>query len=854
MTKRLVVIDGKSVFYRGYYAMPGLSTKQGTPTGGVYGFATLAIEIIKKLEPDYVCVAWDKKGTSIRRRLQLLPTYKAGRKKPPADFFAQIPVLHQLLEALGWPLLEADDYEADDIMGTLAAQAEAAGVETCLVTSDLDMLQLVSPLTKVYALKRGLAHIEQYDPATLEAKLGVAASQFLDMKALKGDASDNIPGVPGVGEKTAVALLQQYGTLDAIYEHIADIKPAWAKKLIAGKDSAYLSRQVATIWCDAPVAFDRETMDITHMDPEQLRRQLVDLEFTSLLGRLPAHLQASQAPAGLYVPTRIQPLMVQPLPTGDGSDELVVPNQPALIYVAAGQLWLSTRRSQVYTAALDVVPTSVWQRLAQACVVGYDVKSTLHALAQAGVRLTITKLHDICQAAFLLSPLARDRSLTALAGQPDDAVPADDPGAVMAALWNIYDAQTEALAAQPRLARIATEFDFPLVPVLFAMEERGVGIDQQVFAELHQQLSTEYQQLVTDIHKLVGYEFNIASPAQLSQVLFTKLQLPTTGIKKGKTGYSTGQKELDKLRGQHPIIELIERSRELAKMLSTYVDALPRLVGDDGRIHTTFHQDVTATGRLSSTHPNLQNIPIRSQVGRQIRRGFTARPGHVLVSADYSQFELRLAAVLAGDEALIADFNNGVDIHTKTASQVYGVAMDQVSAQQRRHAKVINFGVLYGMSPHGLAAATGMSIPRAKQFIDDYFALRAPIRAYIDATLEHAKTAGYVETYFGRRRPTPDVASSNYLVREAARRASANMPIQGTEADLMKRAMIAVEKGLAGLGQQILQIHDSILVECPAGNATQVADLLQTTMEQIAPELPIRLQVDVHTGTDWGEL
>lgn len=845
MTKRLVVIDGKSVFYRGYYAMPGLSTKDGTPTGGVFGFASLAVEIIKKLEPDYVCVAWDKKGTSIRRRLEILPTYKAGRKIPPADFFDQIPILHNLLEAFGWPLLECDDYEADDIMGALATQASQQGIETCLVTSDLDMLQLVSPLTKVYAMKKGLANIEEYDPATLEAKLGVTVDQFLDLKALKGDTSDNIPGVAGVGEKTAVALLQQYGSLDGIYQHLDEIKPAWAKKLETGKDSAHLSRQVAEIWCDAPVLLDLEAMDIHRLDVVRLAEQLRELEFHSLVKRLPAMMQDELEGRGLYVPAKVPPVTVCPLP------ESITVQENVVLHISETQLWLSVDRTTVYVADIATVSSAIWQLLGMACIIGYDVKNTLHLLASQGITTAIDTVHDIRQAAFLLDPLLRDRSLSVLSATEVDET---DPGAVIATLWNVYDAQIAAFAVQPKVQQIAQVFDFPLVRLLFDIEQRGVKIDTNYLAEMSQQLGDEYAKLEQRMHEMAGYDFNIGSPTQLSEVLFTKLQLPTAGIKKGKTGYSTGQKELDKLHGQHPIIELIERTRELAKLKNTYVDALPKLVDANNRLHTTFHQDVAATGRLSSTHPNLQNIPIRSRLGKKIRHAFVADDGNVLVSADYSQFELRLAAVLANDTALIDDFNNNIDIHTKTASEVYGIPMEAVTSDQRRNAKVINFGVLYGMSPHGLSAATGMSFSEAKRFIDDYFALRRPIREFIDATLKQAEEQGYVATYYGRRRPTPDVKSSNFMVREAAKRAAANMPIQGTEADLMKRAMLRVEAAIEGLGQQILQIHDSILVECPAEHADEVAAILQREMESVAPELPINLQVDVAIGAHWGEL
>ncbi|MGO3702282.1 MAG: DNA polymerase I [Candidatus Saccharimonadales bacterium] len=845
MTKRLVIIDGKSIFYRGYFAMPGLSTKDGTPTGGVFGFASLAIEIIKKLDPDYVCVAWDKKGTSIRKRLEILPTYKAGRKTPPQDFFEQIPILHELLDAFSWPLYECDDYEADDIMGTLAKKAEKEGIETCLISSDLDMLQLVSPLTHMYAMKKGLANIELYNPESFEEKYGIQVEQFLDLKALKGDTSDNIPGVPGVGEKTATTLLQEYGTLDAIYEHLDDIKPAVSKKLVAGKDSAYMSKKVAELMCDAPVPLDLDDMNVHDVDAPRLKKMLAELEFHSLVRRLPEHMLDDGGTNGLFVEQKMEPLDVVSWTDEVSIDEAVV------LHVYEAEVWLSLKDSTVMRRPLAEVSAQVWQTLGMSRVVGYDVKTLLHTLAEAGVQTAIDEVHDIRQAAFLLDPLQRDRSIAGLLGAEVDET---DPGSVMAALWSVYRSQQEMFAARPTIARIATELDFPLVRLLFDIEQRGVKIDSDYLASLSTELEAEYAKLQQEIYNVVGYEFNIGSPMQLSEVLFTKLQLPTTGIKKGKTGYSTGQKELDKLRGQHPIIELIERTREIAKMRSTYIDALPKLVDENGRLHTTFHQDVAATGRLSSTQPNLQNIPTRSELGKRVREAFIAEPGNVLVSADYSQFELRLAAILAGDTKMIEDFNSDLDIHVKTASDVWGIPMEAVTKDQRRAAKVINFGVLYGMSPHGLSVAANMSLYEAKQFIDQYFTVRKPIRDFIDATLAKAEEDGYVETYYGRRRPTPDIKSSNYMVREGAKRAAANMPIQGTEADLMKRAMLRVEQKIGTLGMQILQIHDSILVECPAENAAEISAILQHEMEAVAPELAIRLKVDVSTGETWGTL
>ena len=843
--KRLVIIDGKSVFYRGYYAMPGLSTKDGIPTGGVFGFASLSLEIVKKLEPDYVCVAWDKKHTSIRKRLNILPTYKAGRKTPPSDFFNQIPILHELLDAFGWPLYEFDDYEADDIMGTISLMAEQNGIETCLVTSDLDMLQLVSPLTKVYAMKRGLSNIEEYDPSILENKLGIKVSQFLDLKALKGDSSDNIPGVPGIGDKTAVALLKEFESLDNIYKNIEIIKPAWAKKLLAGKESAYISRKVGQIWRDAPVDFDLKSMDIHNLDVVKLSDQLRKLEFNSLIKRLPTAMQDESLNRGLYIPPVFETVDVSPLTSK------IKLSTETVVHIIDDKIIIAPNRSKAFICDVTNASDLVFDLISTTKMICYDVKDTLHKLNELDINIVVDKVFDIKQASFLIDPLIRDRSLSSIVvGEIDES----NPAVVITAIWNAYDTQMEKFKNDKILYKIATDFDFPLAPLLFKMEKRGVKINTSYLADMSHELGKKYEELQQKIFDIAGYEFNIASPAQLSDMLFIKLQLPTTGIKKGKTGYSTGQKELNKLRGLHPVIELIEQTRELAKLKNTYVDALPKLVDKNYRLHTTFNQDVVSTGRLSSTHPNLQNIPIRSTLGKKIRNAFIADEDNILVSADYSQFELRLAAIMAGDEDLINDFNNDIDIHTKTASDVYKIPMDQVTSNQRRNAKVINFGVLYGMSPHGLSAATGMSFIEAKKFIDDYFNLRRPIREFIEETLEKAKNEGYVTTYFGRRRPTPDVKSSNFMVREAAKRAAANMPIQGTEADLMKRAMLRTEEKLGNLGEQILQIHDSILVECPKKNADKVVNILRFEMESVAPELDIKLKVDIKTGEHWGEL
>ncbi len=820
--------------------MPNLSTKDGTSTGGVYGFAALSLELIKKLKPDYVAVAWDKPKTNIRKRVALYPEYKAGRKPAPPDFYEQIPLLHELLDAFGWPLYELDDYEADDIMGTFARQAEERGVETCLITSDLDALQVVGPLTHVYAMKKGFTNIELFKPESFEAKYGIRVDQFLDLKALKGDSSDNIPGVPGIGEKTAIELLKKYETLDNVYENLWELKDSLRRKLEEGRASAYLSKTISEIWCDAPVELDWDVADVNDIDAVKLKTMLTRLEFRSLLRALPENMRTVE-PVNIPGLASIEP--AQLVEFDDARQKQLLEAKQVVVWQVEHNFYVSASRGEmVQLSAEQLRPFA-----ADLSAIAHGANELYKKFLSSSVQCP-TSIYDTKHAAFLLDPLRKSRELEDMTG-----VDATDPKQAVAAIWTLYDEQIAEFEKLPKLRSVAFDIDLPLIPVLARMEHRGIILDAAFLGEMNKDITEELRQTEQAMYSLVGYEFNIASPIQLSEVLFVKLQLPTLGIKKGKTGYSTGQKELDKLRGLHPIVELIEKYRELSKLQNTYIEALPKLVDDQSRLHTTFNQDVAATGRLSSTDPNLQNIPIRSDLGRRIREAFVPAPGNVFVSADYSQFELRLAAVLAGDEQMIEDFNSGVDIHTKTAADVYGIPVDQVAKNQRRDAKVINFGVLYGMSPHGLAAATGMTFMAAKQFIDDYFRLRAPIRKYIDETIAKAKNDGYVETYFGRRRPTPDVKSSNFMVRAGAERQAANMPIQGTEADLMKMAMLKVEQEIDGFGVQVLQIHDSILVECPEGNEDTVKKILRETMENICPELGVVLKVDTSSGKNWGE-
>ncbi len=799
MKKKLVIIDGKSVFYRGYYAMRNLSLPDGTPMGGVYGFAAMLLEIVKDLSPDYAVVAWDKAKTNIRKRREIYDKYKANREAAPDDFYAQIPYLMELLDAFGVPLYECDDYEADDIIGTLARKAAAEGMEVDLVSGDLDMLQIVDENIQMYQMKRGFSDVERFDIAAVEAKYGLKKDQFLDLKALKGDASDNIPGVPGIGEKGAAKLLNAWGTLENIYANVDKISGAIGKKLVEGKDLAFMSKKLSAIMFDAPVELDLAASGIKDVDDKKVLSTLERFEFRSLMGKY------RKIRAGFLKTTEV--------------DE----EEPG-------------------SAALDRADTKA---LPDDLLIARDVKQKMHADREFAQKiLGGEEFWDLGQVAFLLDPLKRNTEDAQLGLDFDDAE----------SLAKDYWGQQDELAARPKLKEVIFELDFPLVPILYKMENLGIKINRSKFEKLDSLFAKEIAEVEQKIYTMAGREFNINSPMQLSEVLYQELALPTKGIKKKQKFYSTGQSELDKLRGLHPIIEEIERIREITKLLTTYVRPLPSLADENGRVHTTYTQNVTATGRLSSVNPNLQNIPVRKEEGRWIREGFVADEGKVFVSADYAQFELRLAAALAGDEELVRDFNKGLDVHTKTASDVFKVPMEEVTSAQRRAAKVINFGVLYGMSARGLSLAADMSMLEAKEFIEKYFEVRKPIRAYLDKTLAEARNLGYVETIFGRRRPTPDIKSPNFAVRNAAERAAANMPIQGTEADLMKKAMIRIDKVLPSGANLVLQVHDSLVVECDERDKEEIAKILQENMEGICPEISVKLAVDVTVGRNWGEL
>ena len=867
MSKRLVIIDGKSVFYRGYYAMRGLTTSTGLPSSGIYGFTLLALNIIKKLNPQYVCVAWDKSKTNTRLRKKMYAEYKANRQSAPDDFYEQLPPFFKLLEAFNWPLYELDDYEADDIMAALAQQArQVDDLETILVSSDLDMLQALGENTKIFLLKNGLKNIYELDVAEFEQKYGIKVEQFRDLKALMGDSSDNVPGVTGIGKKRATQLLIEHQSLENVYKNIDEIPESTRKKLIECKEMAFLSQKLVTLMTDAPIKLDLKAMSINDLDTLALQNNLRELEFYSLLQQIPKGMQTADHPDLIYdSEVDLKKPKVSPVEDLKKLNELNW-KKPVFLHAYCRHRF---GRDLVYLLASDDQKTvHVYQasskppKLAvqEASIYGFDCKQLVQILNDLNVK-NIKVVHDLNVAAFLLNSLRRLQTLTSLAdsqlgyvGELND-LPADDfllkAAEIAAVVFKLKKLQEAEIHKLPKLKKLAEDIEWPFIPVIARLERAGIALDIKALEGLKVYFQKEMDLLQKTIYDFAGEEFNLSSPAQLSEILYTKLKLPTMGLKKTQRGYSTDAESLEKLRKDFPIVIHVLKWRELAKLQGTYVEGLLEHVEDNGRVYSEMRLTSVATGRLSSANPNLQNIPIKTEIGARVRQVFIAQPGYQLISADYSQFELRLAAVLAGDKDLIKAFNQGIDIHSLAASVVFGVPLKKVSKEQRYMAKTINFGVLYGQGPHSLAALTGMSYIEAKGFIAKYFENRPRLKRYLERTKADAQKNGYVETLFGRRRFLPDINSHNYQLREASLRQAINMPIQGTEADLMKMAMIKLESVLDYDCRQVMQVHDSVLIECPLEKVSKTSALVLQEMENVYPSLGVQLKIDIAVDNRW---
>jgi DNA polymerase I len=880
---RLFLIDGYSNIFRAFYAIRNLSNSRGEPTNAVYGFVNMLRKLLREERPDHVGVALDVSRRTVRTAR--FEEYKANRKPMPEDLRPQVPKIREVLEAYRIPVLEMEDYEADDVLGTLACKAAGDGYDVVLVSADKDLMQLVGPHVRLYHTGRE----KLYDAKGVEEDFGLPPEKVVDVLALMGDSVDNVPGVPGIGEKGAKGLIAEYGSLEELLARAGEVsRKSYREGLQEHAEQARLSRELVTIHCDLPVEFEPDRLVLDPPDNDALRRLFTELEFFSLVDELTAagagpDVEAAaeakdpeawrRATAGLgrrlavAVLGEAEPIGLVVGAAGDGA---------AKDGAAAGAVtYADFRRPGLRDAAMATL--AAWASDEGVELVGHDVKEVLRC-AHAGMDrgACCARLVDLMLVSYLLKPSIHGHSLDELAlerlrrkplsakdagwdgkGQVPEtggAALADYAGERVELVRRLAGEMAADLAAQPSLERIYRDIEAPLVPVLLEMEETGILLDRPYLAEMSERLAADLETIDGEITAVAGERFNINSPQQLGVILFEKLGYPVIKKTRKTKHPATGADVLEELaqRG-YPLAELILRYRELSKLKSTYVDALPELVAADGRLHTRFNQAVAATGRLSSASPNLQNIPVRTELGQSIRKAFVAAPGHLLLVADYSQVELRILAHIAGEEALIGAFRGGEDIHRTTAAAVLGVAPELVNAEQRRAAKTINFGIIYGMSAFGLANTLHVSRKEAESFITAYFERYPGVKRYMEETLAAAEATGGVETLYGRVRWLPDIQSKNWNLRENARRMAINARIQGTAADLMKEAMIAVDRRLRRdhpQGRLLLTVHDELVLEVPEAGAAEVGEMVQAEMAGVA-DLAVPLVVDVGTGRSW---
>ncbi len=932
---KLVLIDGHALLYRAYHALPAtMVTSKGEPTNALYGFLSTVLKVLSEEQPDYVIVCMDR-GRTFRH--DLYKEYKAHRAKMPDDLRPQVDRAEEVLQALGIPSCGLDGYEADDLIGTLARQAEEAGLDTLIITGDSDALQLVREHVHVLVPGRKYSDTVRYDPDRVRERYGFEAERLVEFKALKGDPSDNIPGVPGVGEKTAEELVRNFGSLEALYAKLEQVSPRYRKALEENREQAFLSRDLARIRTDVPIRLDLEGSRFGAYDREAVVRLFRELEFRSLLERLPGRREVEPAP-----PSRQLPLFesVAPPEPAEHPAYCIVRDEAGLREMLAalgtGPLALDTETTSTQPMDTELVGISLargdgrawyipvghrtpdgrrlsgqlpWEQIRQYLApllgdaripkIAHHAKFDTLVLSEQGLEVRGIAF-DTLIAAYLVggrsglaegegeaesgsAALRKDRSIglknlafrylgvemrdiaeilgKGRAQRTMDQVPIEVVGPYACADADMTFRLKEVLEKQlveNGLTSLFEEVELPLIEVLREMERVGVLLDIPFLLQMSRELQQALGELEEEIYGYAGHPFNVHSTQQLGEVLFRELGLPLTATSKLKSGgYSTASDVLEKLRTAHPIVEAVLRLRELAKLKSTYVDALPLLVNRrTGRVHTSFNQTATATGRLSSSDPNLQNIPIRTEIGRKVRQAFIASPGWVLLSADYSQVELRILAHLSQDPGLLEDFRRGEDVHASTAATLFGIPVSQVTPEQRRMAKTVNFGLMYGMSDYGLAQRLGIDQKVAAQFISTYFRRYAGVRRYLEETVRRGRELGYVSTVLGRRRYIPELHSSNRNVRMAAEREAVNTPIQGTAADIIKIAMVRLYRALQERNlrsRMLLQVHDELVLEVPEEEVEVVVPLVKEVMEG-AYRLDAPLQVEVHTGPNWGAL
>jgi len=900
----LVLFDGNALVHRAFHALPSLTvSKTGEIVSAVYGFALMLLKVMNELKPTHCAIAFDKKAPTFRH--ELFDQYKAHRPPTPDELVNQIGRVKQLVEAFHIPIFELDGYEADDVLGTLSHQASQGNIDTIIVTGDADTMQLVSPQVRVLYPKPGRSFSDTmlYDEAAVSNKYGVKPEQIADFKGLVGDTSDNIPGVPGVGEKTAVKLIQQFGTIEQIYAHIDEVSPTKLRDvLLANEAIARQSKELATIVIQTPVTLNLDDCQTSHYDRNRVAEFFRELEFFSLLPKLPETEEAApetatqvitKPPQGDYHIVNTTPALDELLSRLSAAKSFAFDLETTSLNVMLAQLVgisLSPAPGEAYYLPVGHVGWGEVEQLPLEQVIDrlkpLLEDATLAKLAHNGkydmavlaeYKVTVNNLaFDTMVAAYLLGEKSLGLKalafgklgiemtpITALIGSGAKQLSMSQVAVKEAADYSCADADmtkqlTELLTAELRrqgLWQLFAEVEMPLVPVLVCMERNGVTLDMELLRNMSHRLGEQLMRLESEIYNNVGHRFNINSPQQLSSVLFEELKLQPT--RKTKGGYSTGASVLEELRGSHPIIEFILDYRQLAKVKSTYIDALPSLINPKtGRVHTSFNQTRTSTGRLSSSEPNLQNIPVRGELGKEVRQAFVASPESHLLAGDYSQIDLRVLAHLSQDESLMGAFRRDEDIHAATAAQLFGVDTWQVTPDMRRVAKTVNFGVIYGMSDYGLEQATDLSRGEAAHFIASYFEKHPEVKQYIESTKEQVKKAGYVQTLLGRRRFIPEIDSPNRQVREAAERMAINMPVQGTSADIIKVAMINLKREMDKRqlkSKMLLQVHDELVFDVPENELNEMCQLVPQVMST-ALKLSVPLKVDIKTGHNWGEM
>ena len=838
---KLLILDGNSVINRAFYGVRLLTTREGQYTNAIYGFLNILEKLEKEEQPEAVCVAFDLHGPTFRHLKY--DGYKATRHGMPEELAQQMPVMKQVLKAMNIPIYECQGWEADDVIGTVGTICANNGWECVVATGDRDSLQLIDEHVhvKLVISKPGQTTATLYDPDKFREEYGFEPPKMVDLKALMGDASDNIPGVAGVGPKTATDLLLKFGSLDGVYANLDDpsIRPKLREKLEVGKANAYLSHDLATIRTNAPIDFEPADAIVQPYNKQDLYQLFQKLEFVKLIDRYGLRGAAEEAPKPTSSVKQLP--VVDTLPDNcDGYAICFAPDG------SVGVAWEDGACAVTPLEAISLMPF-LTNSTGGVC---HDMKSALHLFDEMGLPHG-RFVFDTALAAYDLNPSQSDYAVSKLALNYL-GMNVDDGDAVgcAQAVWHLHSVLKAELTTHA-LNDLYTNIEFPLCRVLYKMEKAGVAINRTQLEQFGSMLSQRIADCETLIYGYSDGPFNINSTRQLGELLFEKLGLPP--VKKTKTGYSTNADVLEKLKSKHPIIPAIMDYRMLTKLKSTYADGLMKVIGEDGRIRTTFQNLVTATGRLSSTEPNLQNIPVRNDLGAEIRKMFIPQPGCVLVDADYSQIELRVLAHIASDEAMQRAFREGMDIHSVTASQVFGVAPEQVSALQRRHAKAVNFGIVYGISEFSLAEDIGVSRYEAKSYIDSYLANYHGVRDYMKNVVDNARETGYTLTMYGRRRYVPELKSSNFNIRSGAERVTLNTPIQGSAADLIKLAMIRVDQALTEQypeARLLLQVHDELIVECPEEIAQQVAALVSKEMEQVA-SLSVPLVAEAKWGNSW---